>query len=102
MDNNVIKDMPQLVVALDSDDDKAQYIYISNAKEDMEYYCPCCKGKIKPRAYKDDRAYMVQPHYYHISGGCTEESYVHYICKMFSFKNIIETGGIRYCRLNME
>ena len=32
MDNNVIKDMPQLVIALDSDNDKAQYVYISNAK----------------------------------------------------------------------
>lgn len=86
MDNNVVKDMPQLVIALDSDNDKAQYVYISNAKEDTEYYCPCCKGKIKPRAYKDDKTYMVQPHYYHISGGCTEESYVHYICKMFLTK----------------
>lgn len=52
----------------------------------MEYYCPCCKGIIKPRAYKKDINYQVQPHFYHETGGCNEETFVHYICKTWLFE----------------
>ena len=52
----------------------------------MEYYCPCCKGLIKPRAYKKDVNYQVQPHFYHETGGCNEETFVHYICKTWLFE----------------
>ena len=81
------KDLPQLIVALDSLDDSANYIHIKDAKEDTVYYCPCCKGIIKPRAYKDDKEYQVQAHYYHENGGCNEETFIHYICKMWLFEN---------------
>lgn len=81
------KDLPQLIVALDSLDDSANYIHIKDAKEDIVYYCPCCKGIIKPRAYKDDKEYQVQAHYYHENGGCNEETFIHYICKMWLFEN---------------
>ncbi len=82
-------DLPQLIVALDSPNEDANYIHIRDAKENTDYYCPCCKGLIKPRAYKKDEKYKMQPHFYHISGGCTEETYIHYICKNFLF----ETGS---------
>lgn len=82
------KDLPQLIVALDSLDDSANYIHIKDAKEDMVYYCPCCKGIIKPRAYKDDKEYQVQAHYYHYGEcGCNDETFMHYICKMWLFES---------------
>ena len=81
------KDLPQLIVALDSLDNSANYIHIKDAKEDTLYYCPCCKGIIKPRAYKDDKEYQVQAHFYHENGGCNEETFIHYICKMWLFEN---------------
>lgn len=77
--------MPQLIVALDSIEESANYIHIADVKENSNYYCPCCKGIIKPRAYKDNKSYLVQPHFYHEPGGCTEETYIHYICKNWLF-----------------
>jgi hypothetical protein len=80
------KDLPQLIVALDSLDDTANYIHINDAKEGITYYCPCCKGVIKPRAYKNDKEYQYQAHFYHENGGCTDETFVHYICKTWLFE----------------
>ena len=83
---DLYKDLPQLIVALDSLEDDANYIHIKDAKENTVYYCPCCKGIVKPRAYKEGIDYQVQSHYYHENGGCNEESFVHYICKMWLFE----------------
>lgn len=81
------KDLPQLIVALDSLNDDANYIHILDAKENTNYYCPCCKGIVKPRAYKKDKNYQVQAHYYHENGdGCNEETFLHYICKTWLFE----------------
>lgn len=80
------KDLPQLIVGLDSLDGSANYIHIEDTKENINYYCPCCKGLIKPRAYKKDIAYQVQPHFYHETGGCSDETYIHYICKNWLFE----------------
>lgn len=82
----VEKDLPQLIVALDSLNDDANYVHILDAKENTNYYCPCCKGIVKPRAYKKDKNYQVQAHYYHETGGCNEETFVHYICKTWLFE----------------
>lgn len=82
----VEKDFPQLIVALDSLNDDANYVHILDAKENTDYYCPCCKGIVKPRAYKKDKNYQVQAHYYHETGGCNEETFVHYICKTWLFE----------------
>lgn len=80
------RNSPQLIVGLDSLDDSANYIHIADVKENINYYCPCCKGLIKPRAYKKDVDYQVQPHFYHETGGCSEETYIHYICKNWLFE----------------
>lgn len=82
----VEKDLPQLIVALDSLNDDANYVHILDAKENTNYYCPCCKGIIKPRAYRKDKNYQVQAHYYHETGGCNEETFIHYICKTWLFE----------------
>lgn len=83
-----IKEMnlPQLIVGLDSKDEDANYVHVNDVRENVDYYCPCCKGLIKPRAYKKDEQYKMQAHFYHVNGGCTEETYVHYICKNFLFQ----------------
>lgn len=86
MKNNY-NDLPQLIVALDNKDDTANYVHINDVRDDLIYYCPCCKGIVKPRAYKKENDYQVQPHFYHESGGCSEESFVHYICKTWLFEN---------------
>lgn len=75
-----------MIVGLDSLDDSANYVHIADVKGNIDYYCPCCKGLIKPRAYKKNKDYKVQSHFYHESGGCSEESFVHYICKIWLFE----------------
>ena len=80
------KDLPQLIVGLDSLDESANYIHIADVKENTNYFCPCCKGLIKPRAYRKDIGYQVQPHFYHETGGCSDETYIHYICKNWLFE----------------
>lgn len=73
-------DLPQLIVALDADDEKSNYVHINDAK-DINYYCPCCKGIVKPRAYRNDKVYQVQSHFYHVNGACDSESRVHWMYK---------------------
>lgn len=80
------RDLPQLIVGLDSLDESANYIHIADVEENANYYCPCCKGLIKSRAYRKDIDYQVQPHFYHETGGCSDETYVHYICKNWLFE----------------
>jgi hypothetical protein len=94
----VYKDLPQLIVALDSLNEDANYIHIKDAKENTVYYCPCCKGIIKPRAYKDDKEYQVQAHYYHDVGGCNDETFVHFICKTWLFESgcKLRIGNLTY------
>lgn len=77
------KDLPQLIVALDKEDN---YIHIRDAKENVEYFCPCCRNSVKPRAFKTEKEYQVQPHFYHVCGSCDEESRVHWIYKNWLFK----------------
>lgn len=84
--NDLLKDLPQLIVAIDSCEDDANYVHISDVRENTTYYCPCCKGIIKPRAYKKDIEYQVQPHFYHEKDGCSEESFIHFICKEWLFE----------------
>lgn len=77
------KDLPQLIVALDKEDN---YIHVRDAKENVEYFCPCCRNSVKPRAFKTEIEYQVQPHFYHVCGSCDEESRVHWIYKNWLFK----------------
>lgn len=79
-------DLPQLIVALDSLDDDVNYVHIRDVRENTTYYCPCCKGTVKPRAYKKEQNYQVQPHFYHSDGCCSEESRVHWLYKNWLFK----------------
>ena len=73
-----------MIVALDID---GNYIHIRDVKENTDYYCPCCGGIVKPRAFKKDKDYLMQPHFYHVSGGCSEETRIHWLYKNWLFKN---------------
>lgn len=73
-----------MIVALDID---GNYIHIRDVKENTDYYCPCCGGIVKPRAFKKDQDYLMQPHFYHVSGGCSEETRIHWLYKNWLFKN---------------
>lgn len=96
--------MPQLIVGLDSNDEAANYIHIDDVKDNINYYCPCCKGIIKPRAYKKNEEYLVQPHFYHETDGCSEETYIHYICKNWLFEKGCEfiVNNVKYTVENIE
>ncbi len=93
------KDLPQLIVGLDSLGDTANYIHIMDAKENTNYYCPCCKGLIKPRAYKKEIDYEKQAHFYHDkeSNNCNDETFIHYICKNWLFE-----AGCKFIVNNIE
>lgn len=80
---NVFEYLPQLIVAYDSNDEFANLIHIKRAKQDEEYYCPCCGGIVKPRALDSTKE---QSHYYHVTGKCTKESQLHFFCKNWLFE----------------
>lgn len=91
---------------MDSLNEDANYIHIEDVRENHSYYCPCCKGLIKPRAYKKTIDYQVQPHFYHETGGCREETYIHYICKNWLFekgcKFIVDTRKYEVEKIEVE
>lgn len=80
---DIFEYLPQLIVAYDSNDEFANLIHVKRAKQDEEYYCPCCGGIVKPRALDSIR---VQSHYYHVTGKCTKESQLHFFCKNWLFE----------------
>ena len=75
--------LPQLIVAYDCNDEFANLIHVKKAKQDTDYYCPCCGGIVKPRALDSTKE---QSHYYHVTGKCTKESQLHFFCKNWLFK----------------
>ena len=80
---NIFEYLPQLIVAYDSNDEFANLIHVKKAKQDEEYYCPCCGGIVKPRALDSTKE---QSHYYHVTGKCTKESQLHFFCKNWLFE----------------
>ena len=96
--------LPQLIVGLDSLGNDANYVHITDIRENTNYFCPCCKRSIKPRAYKKDTDYQVQPHFFHENGGCSEETFVHYICKNWLFEKGCKfiVNSVQYEVANIE
>lgn len=81
---DIFEYLPQLIVAYDSNDEFANLIHVKRAKQDEEYYCPCCGGIVKPRALDSNKE---QSHFYHITGKCTKESQLHFFCKNWLFES---------------
>lgn len=72
---------PMLIIALESLDEDGQYRHIKHAEQGVDYYCPCCHEILRARAVDKNKKFLVQPHFYHLNGGCREESYIHWLCK---------------------
>ena len=80
---DVFEYLPQLIVAYDDNDEFANLIHVKKSKQNMNYYCPCCGGIVKPRALDSTKE---QSHYYHVTGKCTKESQLHFFCKNWLFE----------------
>lgn len=80
---DIFEYLPQLIVAYDGNDEFANLIHIKKASKDVNYFCPCCGGSVKPRALDSTKE---QSHYYHITGKCTKESQLHFFCKSWLFE----------------
>lgn len=80
---DIFEYLPQLIVAYDGNDEFANLIHVKKANKDIDYFCPCCGGIVKPRALDSTKE---QSHYYHITGKCTKESQLHFFCKNWLFE----------------
>lgn len=80
---DIFEYLPQLIVAYDDKDKFANLIHVKKAKQDEDYYCPCCGGIVRSRALNSMKK---QSHYYHITGKCTKESQLHFFYKNWLFK----------------
>ena len=73
-----------LPVAMKKD---GSYIHIRDIDETNKndlYYCPCCKGIVKPRSLKEEN--KMQPHFYHSEGNnCDSETIYHWLYKNWLF-----------------
>lgn len=78
-----LTNMPQLIVAYDSDSELADLIHISKAELGKDYYCPCCRNIVHARAQKSKKE---QQHYYHLNQSCDQESQIHWMYKHFLFE----------------
>ena len=80
---DVFEYLPQLIVAYDGNNEFANLIHVKKANRNVDYFCPCCGGTVKPRALESSKE---QSHYYHITGKCTKESQLHFFCKNWLFE----------------
>lgn len=73
--------VPILIVAQDEND---KYIHIKDAKENINYFCPCCHQPVKMRAKSSKK---VQPHFYHITESpcVNSETLIHWTYKNWLF-----------------
>ncbi|KAI4445083.1 hypothetical protein C823_007587 [Eubacterium plexicaudatum ASF492] len=80
---DIFEYLPQLIVAYDGNDEFANLIHVKKTNKDIDYFCPCCGGIVKPMALDSTKE---QSHYYHITGKCTKESQLHFFCKNWLFE----------------
>ena len=52
--------LPQLMIAYDGQDEFANLIHVKKAKQDTNYYCPCCGGIVKPRALNSTKEHVLK------------------------------------------
>lgn len=82
--------VPELMYALDSLSEHADWKNVYNVSGDDVCYCPICLGKVKLWNGQDpDKIYKKQRCFHHIDGACSQESQVH-----FAYKNwLLEKGS---------
>lgn len=82
--------VPELMYALDSLSEHADWKNVYNVSGDDVCYCPICLGKVKLWNGQDpNKIYKKQRCFHHIDGSCSQESQVH-----FAYKNwLLEKGS---------
>nr|DAI99837.1 MAG TPA: competence protein [Caudoviricetes sp.] len=82
--------VPELMYALDSLSEHADWKNVYNVSGDDVCYCPICLGKVKLwNGQAPNKIYKKQRCFHHIDGSCSQESQVH-----FAYKNwLLEKGS---------
>lgn len=84
--------VPELMYALDSLSEHADWKNVYNISGDDVCYCPICLGKVKLWNGQDpDKIYKKQRCFHHIDGACSQESQVH-----FAYKNLLLEKGSKF------
>ena len=84
--------VPELMYALDSLSEHADWKNVYNVSGDDVCYCPICLGKVKLWNGQDpNKIYKKQRCFHHIDGTCSQESQVH-----FAYKNWLLEKGSRF------
>lgn len=74
--------VPELMYALDSLSEHADWKNVYNVSGDDVCYCPICLGKVKLWNGQDpNKIYKKQRCFHHIDGVCSQESQVHFVYK---------------------
>ena len=83
--------VPELMYALDSLSEHADWKNVYNVSGDDVCYCPICLGKVKLWNGQDpNKIYKKQRCFHHIDGSCSQESQVH-----FAYNNCSPVDAIR-------
>lgn len=83
---------PELMYALDSKGEYADWKNVYNVSGSDVLYCPICLGRVKLWNGQDpNKIYKKQRCFHHIDGTCSQESQVH-----FAYKNWLLEKGSRF------
>lgn len=78
---------PELMYALDSKSEYADWKNVYNVSGNDVCYCPICLGRVKLWNGQDpNKAYMKQRCFHHIDGMCSQESRIHFAYKYWLLK----------------
>lgn len=81
---------PELMYALDSKGEYADWKNVYNVSGDDVLYCPICLGRVKLWNGQDpDKTYKKQRCFHHIDGMCSQESRIHFAYKTW----LLEKGS---------
>lgn len=81
---------PELMYALDSEDEYSDWKNVYNVSGDDVLYCPICSGRVKLWNGQDpNRTYKKQRCFHHIDSICSQESRIHFAYKTW----LIEKGS---------
>ncbi len=96
---------PELMYALDSKSEYADWKNIYNVSGSDVLYCPICLGRVKLWNGQDpERIYKKQKCFHHIDGMCSQESRIHFAYKTWLLKagSKIKVDGKTYEVVNAE
>lgn len=96
---------PELMYALDSKSEYADWKNVYNVSGSDVLYCPICLGRVKLWNGQDpERTYKKQKCFHHIDGMCSQESRIHFAYKTWLLKagSKIKVGEKTYEVVNAE